>query len=251
MTCSESRLLAFLAGDLSEDENRSFDEHLLFCESCWQPVQEDRIGRLAGERLRVQAPQGLTNRVVLAVEIAARERAGTAETGARGNATAFRHREPLGEAFRRASRRVRRRLVIATVVVAAGLAGGLSWSFVGGPAEVEPAQVAAVIALAPSSTHAAKVGGPARHLVAGGQQLLVRSYRVDGVVAVVATSKSAFPMPAVAHVLAGSSPTAWLATHGRLALYCVNRPAGRESMLLVAPMPAVELPQVAAKLHLL
>jgi hypothetical protein len=60
-------------------------------------------------------------------------------------------------------------------------------------------------------------------------------------------------MPGNSHLVAGSSSTAWMATRGSLALYCVNRPIGRDrtSMFLVADMPMARLPEVAARLHLI
>jgi hypothetical protein len=58
-------------------------------------------------------------------------------------------------------------------------------------------------------------------------------------------------MPAASRVLTGSSMHAWMATQGKIAEYCVNQPAGKTSMLIVAEMPEAELPNVAAQLHLL
>ena len=91
------------------------------------------------------------------------------------------------------------------------------------------------------------------HFDIDGQSLTVRSYEVEGVVTLVAMSARPFPMPASSHLLAGSSSTAWMATHGVFAMYGVNRPAGsgRESMFLVAAMPMARLPQVAVRLHLI
>ena len=51
MTCPEERLIAFLTGELSPEQEREFDQHLLECETCWRQVQADRVGRLAVERL--------------------------------------------------------------------------------------------------------------------------------------------------------------------------------------------------------
>jgi hypothetical protein len=85
----------------------------------------------------------------------------------------------------------------------------------------------------------------------GRQEIDVRSYRVDGHLVVVATSARQFPMPSSSHVVAGSSQHAWMASSGSLGMYCVNHRPGQQSMLLVASMPAAELPQVAAGLHLI
>ena len=70
------RLLGtFLAGALDPAAAWRWDEHLLECEQCWRAVQEDRDGRRAAEFLRQPAPPGLADRVALAVEVAAADRA--------------------------------------------------------------------------------------------------------------------------------------------------------------------------------
>ena len=51
MSCNEDRVIAFLAGELSDDDERRFDEHLLQCEECWRAVQADRAARFALEKL--------------------------------------------------------------------------------------------------------------------------------------------------------------------------------------------------------
>ena len=51
MTCPEERVIDFLAGELSPEEERRFDEHLLGCEHCWRAVQADRAARLALEQV--------------------------------------------------------------------------------------------------------------------------------------------------------------------------------------------------------
>jgi hypothetical protein len=91
------------------------------------------------------------------------------------------------------------------------------------------------------------------HFVLGGQEIVVRAYRLDGVLTLVATSDRPFPMPGNSHLVAGSSSAAWMATRGSFALYCVNRPVGdeRSSMFLVGDMPMARLPEVAARLHLI
>ena len=73
MSCSEDRIIAFLAGELSDEDERRFDEHLLQCEECWRAVQADRAARFALEKLRAPAPAGLQDRVALAVSLAAPE----------------------------------------------------------------------------------------------------------------------------------------------------------------------------------
>jgi hypothetical protein len=69
VTCPEQRVVAFLASELSDEDERRFDEHLLVCEQCWRAVQADRAARLALEQLRQPAPAGLRDRVTLSVAI--------------------------------------------------------------------------------------------------------------------------------------------------------------------------------------
>ena len=66
-----------------------------------------------------------------------------------------------------------------------------------------------------------------------------------------ATSARPFSVPRSSHVLSGPSPKAWMATKGRLSMYGVNRPGGKQSMFLVSVMPMAELPEVAAHLGLI
>jgi len=89
------------------------------------------------------------------------------------------------------------------------------------------------------------------HMVVAGQPLIVRAYEVEGGETIVATSVRPFPVPPSSHRLSGTSSRAWMATKGRLSMYGVNRPGGEQSMFLVAAMPMAELPQVAARLHLI
>jgi hypothetical protein len=233
VTCSEERLVAFLAGDLSPEDGREFDQHLLECESCWQEIQADRMGRLAIERLREPAPAGLSDRISLAISL---EESGGAP-----------HRIRLHS--RSAHRRGSRYLAAALFVVVA--VGGIVAGLLASGGAIDPPQVAAVVAMV--TPHA----NPSTTLLAGErrvidrQQMTLRAYMIHGKEAIVATSMKPLPMPASSHLIAGSSLRAWMATDGTLALYGVNRPAGQPSMFVVAAMPMAALPQVAAQLHLI
>ena len=88
-------------------------------------------------------------------------------------------------------------------------------------------------------------------MVIAGQSLAVRAYVMDGSETIVATSARPFSVPRSSHVLSGPSPKAWMATKGRLSMYGVNRPGGKQSMFLVSVMPMAELPEVAAHLGLI
>jgi len=238
MTCPEQPVVAFLSGELSEEEERRFDDHLLACEPCWRAVQADRAARLALERLREPAPVGLQGRITLSVALASPDAAPC--RGFRGP----RRRTGTG-------RSTRGRLVAAVaglLLVATG--GALGWLLTGRGAS-DPPQVAAVVAMLP---HAAQPSSPLRsgeRLMIASQPVTVHSYVLDGVDALVATSTRPFPVPAASHMLSGSSAHAWMATRGALSIYGVNRRRGGPSMFLVAAMPMAELPEFAARLKLI
>ena len=231
MTCPEERVVAFLAGELSPEEEREFDQHLLECESCWREVRVDRVARLAVERLREPAPAGLRDRVSLAISL----------------------EEPYGSSHRRRLRRAHRRGALqlaAALFVALAVGGTLAGLLATGTA-TDPPQVAAVVVMLTPDGHpsAALLAGEPR--IVNHQQMTVRAYMIHSKEAIVATSMTPLPMPATSHLLAGSSVRAWMATDGTLALYGINRPAGQSSMFVVAAMPMAALPQVVAQLHLI
>ena len=248
MTCPEEhRLVALVAGELTVEQARALDQHLLSCETCWQAVQEDRAGRLAVDQLRDAPPPGLSDRITAAIELAAAQ-AQEAGTTRRGNPPARRYAPLSRQGF--VGRFARRALIVAGVLVLA-LAGSLAGVFARSTPPKDPAPVAAVLAMATSgSKGSAQLPRPHRVVVAG-QQIDLRPYRIDRHLIVVGTSDRQFAMPNASHVTGGSSRQAWMANRGAFSMYCVNRPNGEQSMLLVARMPAAELPQMAAELHLI
>jgi hypothetical protein len=241
-------LAAFLAGELDPAETRRWDEHLLACERCWRAVREDRAGRQAAQVLRQPAPPGLADRVAFAVEVAAAGRTAR-QRQARPPARA------LGRGRR--GRRVRWRLAGAGVVAAGVVATLLVALLPGGrQAGSVPAAVMAVARYAqaippptgeqyPQRAAPVEVGRPVT-VMAGGQQIVLRTWRLGGAEAVVAVSGRPFPMPARARGVSGRG-MAWSARLGRLGLYCLN---GRTSELVAAPVPAAELAALAARLPL-
>lgn len=94
----EGRAAAYLAGEQSEAERESFEEHLLACDECWAEVEAARRGLTAVEAVRELAPSHL--RAAIRSSVAASQRSGRPD----------------------------RRLMIAaaaTVVVVAGVAAGI------------------------------------------------------------------------------------------------------------------------------
>jgi anti-sigma factor RsiW len=238
------QLAAFLAGNLDPAAVRRLDEHLLACEQCWQAVREDRAGRQAAQVLRRQAPPGLADRVAFAVEVAA--------------ASPVARQRRLRPGIRsRPGRRPRWQWLAGTAALAVGVAAALL--AVLAPAGNEggniPPAVAAVARYAravPPPQHNAHTGGLATPvevghpvtLTAGGQQIVVRTWRLGGTEAVVAVSGQAFPMPP-GSVAGSGAGMAWSVRLGKLELYCVNGPT---SELVAAPVPAAELASLAARL---
>jgi hypothetical protein len=243
-------LKKFLAGDLDPAAARRWDEHLLECEQCWRAVREDRDGRLAAGLLRQQAPAGLAERIRFAVEVAA----------AAGPA-AQRQARPGGRSWRWARACVRPRWgwLAGAGTLAAGLAVIVMVLLLPGGRAGVPAAVAAVARYAetipapalqpePHRGHRAapvEVGRPVT-VTAGGQRILVRTWQVDGVEAVVAVSGQPFPMPPGAQGMPGGG-MAWSARLGKLGLYCIN---GRRPELVAAPVPAAELAALVSRLPL-
>src|SRR6516164_7605220 len=240
-------LAAFLAGDLGPAQARRWDEHLLECERCWQAVREDRAGRQAAQMLRQPAPPGLADRVAFAVEMAADG----------GPAARPRSRQAfLARPPERHGRWLRRRLAGAGVL-AAGVAITLMLILLPGGHQAGgiPAAVAAVARYAqtipsPAADQHPYSGGRAAPVevgrpvtvAAGGQRIVLRTWRLGGTEVVVAVSGQPFPMPAQAQGMAGGG-MAWSARLGRLSLYCRN---GRMSELVAAPVPAAQLAVLAA-----
>lgn len=243
MSCDESRITAFLNGELSDADEQSFDEHLVACEPCWLAVQEDRAGHLAVERLQVPAPLGLADRLTASIDLAGKR---TVEEGA-----ASVRREPGARRAGIRPRRARRLVPVAAMVILAVVGATVAW-ILNGQQAGDPPQIAKVVAMASSASDSVPPGSGEKFNV-DGQALTVRSYKVDGITTLVASSARPFPMPASSHLVAGSSPTAWMGTDSGLAMYGINRPPGgrRDSIFLVAAMPMAELPQVAAQLHLI
>jgi hypothetical protein len=229
-------LAAFLAGELDPADARRWDEHLLECEQCWRAVREDRAGRQAAQLLRQPAPPALADRVRFAVEVAA---AGT-------TAPPPRHRM-----------RLRRHWLAAAGTLATAVAVTVALLLPGGRETGSmPAAVAAVARYAetiPTTWHQepgsrqpgtpVEVGHPVS-LAAGGQQMVLRVWRLGRVEAVVAVSAQPFPMPARARGVTGPG-MAWTTRLGTISLYCRN---GHTSELVAAPLPQAQLTALAARL---
>ena len=230
-------LAAFLAGELNPADAPRWDEHLLACEQCWRAVREDRAGRQAARLLRQPPPPRLADRVAFAVELAA------AGTIARQRP---RHRM-----------RLRWRWLAAAGALAAAVAVTVAVLLPGGrESGTMPAAVAAVARYAQTVPPARQPGpgpgrpgapvevGPPVTVAAGGQQMVLRVWRLGDVEAVVAVSAEPFAMPARAHGVTGPG-MAWTARLGSIGLYCRN---GRTSELVAARVPETQLVALAARL---
>jgi Putative zinc-finger len=244
MTCSEDQLVAFLAGDLSVDEAREFDDHLLSCEACWNAVRADRAVRTALSSLREPAPAGLSDRIALLTEMAPDRTFRRREDG-RGL------RSVLGDVDERPGTARRRRWLPAAIGAAAAVGLALGLVLAGGSSPPGmPAQVAAVAAIAEPMSSASSAPSE-RNFTVDGESMHVQFFVVDHLVVTVATEKTSFPMVAPSELESGSSSRSWLASIGDLGVFCMNHDRNGESMLVMAKMPAAELPAVAVRLHLI
>src|SRR5215472_14933746 len=191
---SHDRLLAaFLAGNLNPAAAREWDEHLLECERCWRAVREDRVGRQAAQMLRQPAPLGLADRVAFAVEVTASGRTAAIRRS--------RSPAPSRQSGHRAHRA--RWLLAGTGMLAAGIAITLTLILLPGGHQAGglPAAVAAVARYAqaipsPAGDQHSYSGGRAAPVevgrpvtvAAGGQRIVLRTWRLGGAEAVVAVS---------------------------------------------------------------
>jgi len=236
MDVHERLLSRFLAGDLDRAATRQWDEHLLDCEQCWRAVREDRAGRQAAELLRRPVPAGLADRVRFAVELAAASGA-PSRRGPRGLA----HWHWAAGAGALAAG-----LAVALVVfLLPGGRGSVSPAVaaVARYAEEVPPQGSQLGTVPGPGVRPVEVGRPVR-VMAGGQPIVMRIWRLGRFEAVVAVSTRPFLMPPGGQGRAGGG-MAWSARLGKLGLYCIN---GGRSELVAAAMPAAELARLAVRL---
>jgi hypothetical protein len=238
-------LAGFLAGELDPVDARRWDEHLLECERCWRAVREDRVGRRAAQLLRQPAPPGLADRVAFAVEVAA-ARLPAAQRQARPGARSSRRARPGARPGWRLLAGAGGLAVAVTVTLLVLLLPG------GHETGTVPPAVAAVAGYAraiPAPAHPGRPTTPVElgrpvTVTAGGQRIVMRTWRLGGTEAVVAVSGRPFPMPAHAQGVSGRG-MAWSLRLGTLGLYCLN---GRTSELVAAPVPMSDLAVLAARL---
>ncbi len=237
---SGHRLLGgFLAGELTPAGARRFDEHLLECERCWRAAREDRAGRQAARLARQPAPPGLADRVAFAVEVTARGR------------TARPRPRPGGRpAWWRVAGAGTLAAGLAVTLLVVLLPGGHQAGAVPG-AVMAVVRYARAIPASPGGQRPPPGGRPAPveigrpvTVTAGGQQIVMRTWRVGGTEAVVAVSGQAFPMPPGAATASGPG-MAWSTRLGKLGLYCLNGPTPE---LVAAPIPMADLATLAARL---
>src|SRR6266704_724349 len=236
----DRRLLAgFLAGELDPAAARRWDEHLLACEQCWRAVREDRAGRQAAQLLRQPAPPRLADRVAFAVEVAAAGSTAAPPRARPGGRLAW---------WRLAGAAA----LVATVTVTLTVLLPGRDQTAGMPAAVAAVARYARAIPAPARDQHARSGGRAapvqvarpEAVTAGGQKLVMRTWRLGRIEAVVAVSGQPFPMPPGAASVAGAG-MAWSRRLGQLGLYCLN---GHRSELVAAPVPIAVLAALAARL---
>lgn len=206
----EAGLAAYLEGDLGDAEVTAWDAHLLSCDACWRALDEARHGHALASSLRESAPARVRDRVVVAVEAAAR---------------------PAGS---------RRRLTTPRVVGVAMAAVVTAAAFVvtSGPdaGTHDPESIAAVLRLAADGRDDPPTVD---------QGVVITRLHVNGREVVLARSDRPFPMPEGAIALADDPHSPWLARRGEVNLLCYSHPS---PMLLAGQASPATLTQVAAAL---
>ena len=218
MTHDNRQLIAFLSGDLGDDDKQRFEAHLLDCDECWAGVSQDRAGRALAESLRELAPAALRDRVRAAVELTP---------------------APLPRSRRWSA-------VVAAAIAAVAIGITLILTSLLPARHHDPAAVAAVVRLARADRlepHAST----STLLTVGDQRIRVDRYRSRGRDIVVAESATPFPMPSAARPVASAGDAPWVATRGALRLLCFSHP---RHLLLVSRLPAAELLDAALELGL-
>lgn len=211
MNHDDVALAALLEGDLSETQAAAWDEHLLGCDTCWTALGEARRGRVLAASLREPAPVALSERVEVAVGVAAR-------SGPRGP-----------------RRRVRQVVAVTTVILV--LAAGALFAVErrdDGVQDAEP--IAVVLRLAADGDEAAPPVG---------KGIVITRLHVNGRDVVLARADRPFPMPEGAIALADDPQSPWLARRGEVSLLCFSHPA---PMLLAGRASPDTLTAVAAAL---
>ncbi|MFN2507023.1 MAG: anti-sigma factor [Acidimicrobiales bacterium] len=201
MAHDDSRLVAYLAGELAPVEAEAFETHLVACDGCWSAVSGDRRGRALAESLRELAPPVLRDRIRMAVE-----------------ATPPAPRRPW---------RFRNRGVAAAVAL---LAIGLAAAGVGviGRGPTDPETVAAVV-------RAAHDPAPPPTVRSAGRTLSLVRDSLDGRPVTVAVSDGPFPMPAAARLLGEGPGSPWATQRGPMTVVCLSE---GQNLLVVAELPA-------------
>jgi anti-sigma factor RsiW len=211
MAHDDATLAAFVAGDLSAEETKRVDAHVLGCDECWEAIHQNLQGARLAQSLRVRAPTGLAERVEAAVSEAS----------------------PPSREFR--LRWIAAALAVACVavlVVAVGHRGN----------RPDPPAIAAIVRLA----GAAQGDETSANQVLSGDVAISRE-RVSGRIVVLATGPRPFPMPVGAHPASAGAADPWIARRGQLTLLCFN---GIHPALLVGPVPSSDLLAAARGLGL-
>ena len=219
---------AYLAGELSEDERKSFEQHLLECDDCWTDVDEARRGQAAVETLRELAPLHLR--------------------------AAVRRSSPLQPSAQR------HRIMLA-VAAAVALVAGIGAGIVLARRPADPAVIAAAFdgymndelpgsampkTEAPdlSELRMTDMGAGAGRI--DGVPVTAYAYRdATGRRLIVYVGIAAFPMPRNAHMLHGKTGP-WMTHRDGIALLCARHPhkvliVGEDDALVTSAAEALDV----------
>lgn len=197
---------AYLAGELSEDERKDYEQHLLECDDCWTDVDEARRGLAAVESLRELAPSHLR---------AAVRRRSPLETSPRKHRVALAVAAGVALVAGTGAGLVLARRPTEPAVIAAAFDGYVDDELPGSAMPKAPAPDLSKLRMTDMGAGAGRIDGAA---------VTAYAYRdATGRRLIVYVGTTAFPMPRRAHMLHGKAGP-WMAHRDGIALLCARHP---------------------------
>lgn len=197
---------AYLAGELSDDERKDFEQHLLECDDCWADVDEARRGLVAVESLRELAPPHLR---------AAVRRGSAVEPSTRRHRFALAVAAGVALVAGTAAGIVIARRPAEPAVITAAFDGYVDDELPGSAMPKTPAPDLSDLRMTDMGAGAGRIDGV---------PVTAYAYRdATGRRLIVYVGAAAFPMPRNAHMLHGEAGP-WMTHRDGIALLCARHP---------------------------